>query len=200
MGLGFEEDSIPSYNLWSDDSGKTVFDDMLINSGLFHFKGTADPTWNDWTIDGKTFRIMKFKSNDEIFFSIQIPHKYKEGSKLRPHLHWTPADRGNEESGNTVAWKLDYAFSNINDNFDSSGTVDLTDTCDGVDDKHQVSGTSSWIDVGGKISGMLIGRLYRDSGDTWSSTSASQSPGLLQFDFHIEIDAAGSRQEWVKKG
>ncbi len=44
-------------------------------------------------------------------------------------------------------------------------------------------------------------KIYRsDTGtdDTWAGTSAAQSPGLLEVDFHHEIDTMGSRQEFIK--
>ena len=183
----------------------TVWDDLLINSGVFKFAGTADPTLEDWRPGGSgtTFKGYKFKKNDEIYFSCQIPHTYKEGTNIRAHVHWTPADRGNEESGNYVGWKLDYSWANINGTaFGASAVIDMSDTCAGTDDYHEVSaGLTELTGTGMTISSMLICRLFRsDTGtdDTWVGTTGAQSPLLLQFDFHHEIDSAGSRVEWVK--
>ena len=186
-------------------AGNSVWDDLLINSGIFSFAGTADPTLSNWqpAASGTTFKVYKFKKNDVVYFSCQIPHTYKEGTDINVHVHWTPCDRGNEESGAYVGWKLDYSWANINGAaFGASATIDMSDTCTGTDDYHEVSaGLTSLDGTGMTISSMLVCSLYRsDTGtdDTWAGTLAAQSPALLQFDLHHEIDAAGSRIEWVK--
>lgn len=183
----------------------TVYDDLLINSGLFRFAGNSDPVWGDWqpTGSGTTFKVLQFAKNDEVFFSCQLPHTYKEGTDIYAHVHWTPRDRGNEEDGNYVGWKFDYTWCNINDGtFPASSTIDMSDTCSGTDDYHEVSaGLTDMSGTGKMISSMLMGRLYRtDTGtdDTWVGTSNAQLPALLQFDLHHEIDTLGSRMEWVK--
>jgi len=188
----------------------TVFDDLFISTGLFKFAGVSDPVWRGWQPGGSgaTFQVMTFDKDDEIFFSCQMPHTYKEGSEIRAHIHWTPRDRGNEEDGNYVGWKLDYSIANINgDPFQASATLDMSDTCSGVDDYHEVSAALTHIPGTYGVSGadltvshMIMCRLYRsDTGtdDTWVGTG-TQSPAILQFDFHHEIDTAGSRTEWVK--
>ncbi len=77
----------------------TVWDDLRIVPGAFQFAGNADPSIEDWQPGGSgiTFKVYKFKENDEVFFTCQMPHSYKEGSDIIAHLHWTPADRGDEE-------------------------------------------------------------------------------------------------------
>ncbi len=187
-----------------------VWDDLLINSGLFRFAGSNDPVWRDWQPGGSgaTYSVLKFDKNDEIFFSCQMPHTYKEGSEMHVHVHWTPCDRGNEESGAYVGWKLDYSIANINGGvFLPSTTISMSDTCSGTDDYHEVSAGLTVIPgtygAGSEeltVSHMLICRLYRsDTGgdDTWTGTT-TQAPALLQFDIHHQINSAGSRQEWVK--
>lgn len=182
-----------------------VWDDLLINTGVFSFLGANDPTLSAWQPagSGTTFRVYKFQKNDEVFFSCQLPHTYKEGSDIRAHIHWTPCDRGAVESGNYVGWKLDYSWCNINDGtFPASATIDMSDTCTGQDDYHEVSaGLTNLSGTSKKISSMISCRLYRsDTGgdDTWAGATAATSPAILQFDFHHEIDTEGSRQEWVK--
>ncbi len=183
---------------------KSMWDDLLISMGLFRFSGSSDPVWRTWQPGGSgtTFQILKFDKNDQVFFSCQLPHTYKEGTNLRCHVHWTPCDRGNEESGSYVGWKLDYSWCSINNGtFGASATIDMSDTCTGTDDYHEVSAGLTELDgTGQKISSMLICRLYRsDTGgdDTWSGTG-SDAPAMLQFDFHHEVNSMGSRIEWIK--
>lgn len=182
---------------------ETVWDDLRIVPGAFSFLGAADPTLSAWQPGGSgtTFRVYKFQKNDEVFASCQMPHKYKEGADLEFHIHWTPCDRGNEESGNYVGWKIDYTVANLDGTFGSSSTVDLSDACSGTDDYHEISSSVTVSGTGLTISHILMLRIYRsDTGadDTWIGTTATQSPALLEFDIHFEIDTIGSRQERVK--
>ena len=183
---------------------ETVWDDLRIVPGAFQFSGTSDPSIQDWQPGGSgaTLKIYKFKKNDQVFFSCQMPHTYKLGTNLMAHVHWTPCDRGNEESGNYVGWKIDCTFTDIYGTFSSTTTLDLSDACSGIDDYHEITSSVS-LDGSGisGVSAMIMGRLYRSdtgSDDTWVGTLNSQSPGLLELDFHYRIDTLGSRKETVK--
>jgi len=183
---------------------ESVWDDLRIVPGAFDFAGNADPSIVNWQPGGTgtTFKIYKFEKNDEAFFTCQMPHSYKLGTDLKPHIHWTPCERGNEESGNTVGWKFDYSIADIGEAFSSSTTIDLSDTCTGIDDYHEItqSGTINGSGIT-SVSAMLICRIYRtDTGadDTWVGATTAQSPGLLEVDIHFEIDTLGSRKELSK--
>jgi hypothetical protein len=173
-----------------------VWDDLRIVPSAFDFAGSSDPELSTWRpgATGTTYRVYIFQSGDEAFFSCQIPHKYKPEGAIRAHVHWTPGKRGATEDGNTVAWKLDYSFASIHGVFPSSQTVDLTDTCEGTDDQHLMSPDILLDTTGVGISAMMLGRVYRDTGDTWTGSIAAQSPIFLEFDLHFQIDTIGSRQ------
>lgn len=178
---------------------ETVWDDLRIIPGNFQRAGVSDPTLSGWQPGGTgaTFQVYKFQIDDEVFASCQMPHSYKEGTDLYFHIHWTPCDRGNEESGNTVGWKVDYSIANPYGIFGSSGTVDLSSTCTGTDDYHERSSAVAVSGTGLTISHIVMLRIYRsDTGtdDTWAGITAAQSPALLEFDIHFEINTMGSRQ------
>lgn len=182
---------------------ETVWDDLRIIPGAFVFAGLSDPDLLDWQPGGSgaTFKVYKFKKNDEVFASCQMPHGYKEGSNLLFHLHWTPCNRGDEENGNSVGWKVDYTIANPNGDFLSSATVDLQDICSGVDDRHELTSSVTVNGNGLKISNIIQLRIYRsDTGtdDTWVGITSAQSPALLEFDIHFEKNTIGSRQELIK--
>ncbi len=185
------------------DGAATVWEDMRIVPGAFKFAGTSDPTLQDWQPGGSgaTLKVYKFKKNDEVFVSCQVPHSYKQGSDVYFHIHWTPCDRGNEENGAYVGWKADYTWANIHGTFAATSTVDLSDACSGTDHYHEISPSVQTTGTGKTISSMLMIRLYRsDTGtdDTWAGTTNAQSPALLEFDIHYEIDTVGSRSELNK--
>ena len=182
---------------------ETEWDDLRIVPGTFDYAGVADPTLSDWQPGGSgtTFKVYKFQKDDEVFATCQMPHSYKEGSDLQFHIHWTPADRGSEEDGNKVGWKVDYSIANVDGTFSSSNTVDLSDTCSGTDDKHEITDSATVDGTGLTISHMIMLRIYRsDTGDddTWVGTTAAQSPVILEFDIHFEKNTRGSRQELTK--
>ncbi len=179
------------------------WEDLRIIPGAFQFAGSADPTLGDWQPagSGATFKVYKFLKNDEVFFTCQIPHNYKEGSDIKPHIHWTPGNRGNEENGNNVGWKMDYSWADRNVTFGASATVSLTDACSGIDDQHEKTASGNITGTNKTISSMLVVRLYRsDTGadDTWVGATSALSPILLEFDIHYEIDSLGSDLELTK--
>ena len=181
----------------------TDWDDMRILPGAFDFAGSADPTLSDWQPGGSgaTFKVYKFQKDNEVFASTQMSHAYKEGTDLELHIHWTPADRGNEESGAAVGWKVDYTIANVNGTFGSSSTADFSDTVTGTDDKHEITSAVVIDGTGLTISHMILMRIYRsDTGadDTWAGSTAAQSPAILEVDVHYEINTFGSSAQFTK--
>jgi hypothetical protein len=180
-----------------------AWDDLRIVPGAFEFDGVGDPSLEDWQPGGTgtTYKVYKFQKGKYVFASCQMPHTYKEGSNLYFHIHWTPCDRGSEESGNKVGWKVDYSIANVGSAFPSSNTLDFSDACTGIDDQHEI--TSS-VAVSGElltISHMIMLKIYRsDTGDddTWSGTTTAQSPALLEFDIHHQKNTNGSLNEISK--
>ncbi len=173
-----------------------VWDDIRVVPGAFKLGGANDPSAQNWQPGGAgtTFKVYKFQENDEVFFTVQIPHSYEEGTDIEPHIHWTPADRGNEEIGTIVMWKLDYSWANQQGVFAPSATVSMSATCSGVDSRHQYADGNMIYGAGKTISSMLVCRLWRSAtGDTWAGTTSAQSPAVLEFDFHFQLDTRGSR-------
>jgi len=179
------------------------WEDMRIVPGAFTFPGAADPVLDSWQPGGSgtTFMVYVFAKNDYVNATCQIPHTYKQGSDLKPHIHWTPRNRGVSENGNNVGWKVDYSIANPDGTFGPSITVDLQDTCNGVNHRHEITRSGIISGTGIQISSILQLKIYRsDTGadDTWAGTIASQLPALLEFDIHFEINELGSEQELIK--
>ena len=178
----------------------TVWDDLRIVPGAFDFAGSGDPVLSDWQPGGSgaTFKVYKFRANEQVFFTCQVPHTYMQGEDIYAHAHWTPGDRGNEESGKTVPWALDYSWANVGAAFGASATVDLTDTCTGTDHLHEMTPDVVITGTDKHISSMLACRFYRNGAGTWAGTTSAQSPALLEFDFHFPVDTVGSRERASK--
>jgi len=181
---------------------ETVWDDLRVVPGSFDRPGVSDPTIQAVQPGGSgtTTYLYRFEKNDIASFTIQLPHNYKVGTDIYAHVHWTPGDRGNEENGATVGWKIDYTWENIGGTFGTISTLDLSDACDGTDWKHQMTSNVAITGADKTISSMLICNIKRtDTGDddTWVGTGTN-SPFLLEIDFHYEIDTMGSRTTVTK--
>ena len=177
-----------------------TFDDLRIVPGAFQFAGSADPSLSSWqpAASGATFKVYEFNNADEVFFTVQMPHNYKQGTDLLAHVHWTPRGRGTAEDTHTVFWKLDYSVANMDENFAASANLDMTDTCDGVNERHLMTPELTVTGTGLTVSHILVCRLYRDAGDSWATNTANNRPVLLEFDFHYQLDSTGSQTTTVK--
>lgn len=127
---------------------------------------------------------------EQVFFQIQIPHSYKQGTTIHPHVHWMPSDA----NAGTVQWNLEYSWSNINGVFGAPVIITVVQAAAGAAWTHQFAEMPDISGVGKTISSMLVCRLYRNPNlDTYASDAI-----LLDFDIHYQIDTVGSRLELTK--
>lgn len=172
----------------------TVYDDMRI-PGLSVVVGSAAPDLGTFLAAGNLKAYLFAGTGvvvEEVHFAVQIPHGWKEGSVLYPHVHWTPttADAGN------VHWQMEYTFANVNDAFPAVTTISGTDAAATTAWTHQIDPLTSIDGKDKKLSAMFVGRLFRDpahASDTYAFDAA-----LLEIDIHYEIDAPGSDAFYVK--
>ncbi|RLA02965.1 MAG: hypothetical protein DRQ47_06010 [Gammaproteobacteria bacterium] len=181
----------------------TYWDDCRLVPGGFRFAGASDPTLVDWQPGGSgaTFKVYEFGKNDEAFGTAQLSHRYKLGTDLYFHAHWTPGPNGAAENGNLVGWKIDYSIISFGGTFVASSTVDLSDACQGTAHENLITPDVQVSGTGLGISSIAAIRIYRsDTGadDTWSGTATGSLPLLLEFDIHFEIDEPGSSDRVVK--
>lgn len=140
-------------------------------------------------------------STDYVFFAVQIPHDYIEGTTLYPHVHFAPTTTAT----GGVRFVLTYQWQSIAGVFGSSADIAMCyDITADSQWKHilagnttKAGGTRSTIAGTGKgISSILVcklARVYNDSDDTYAADVA-----FLGFDIHYETDGLGSRQETSK--
>ena len=183
---------------------EVVWDDLKITPGAFDLPAQGnDPSLVAYDVGGggiSTY-LWQFEVGNIACFVVQLPHTYKQGENLSVHIHWTPGPNGVAESGNYVGWKVQYSWANIDGVFGGMTTADLSDVCDGVDHKHQMTPSVSILGTDKRISSMLLCNVLRtDTGndDTWAGTLSGARPMLLEIDFHFPIDTMGSRTIGVK--
>lgn len=153
----------------------------------------SEPAFEQW-IDGVfAYHFENDNADDEsLHFVAQMPHRYLEGSDFIPHIHWSP---DNTNTGNVV-WEFEYTIANIDGTFPSTTTDSITVAADGTADKHQVDAFATIDGTGLTISHMIVCRLTRlgtDAADTFTGNAV-----FLEFDFHYQVDSAGSATATAK--
>lgn len=169
----------------------TVFDDIRTPMTAIRITGPGGTTPPDEVLY-KGSVVLAFggtgTDDEKGFFTIQIPHWYKEGTDIVPHIHWTPEDN---TAGN-VRWVLTYSWANINAAFPGESTDTIVIAADETTDKHQRDNFATITGTGKTISSMLLCSIQREDSDG-TDTYNNKDAYLLEIDFHAEKDTMGSR-------
>lgn len=126
----------------------------------------------------------------------QMPHGWKEGSTIRPHIHWmkTTSDSGD------VRWAFRYKIADVGDVFTGWSEWDYQETpLVGIGDVANTHGITSFTPIDMttySISCIILWQLGRDAGD--DDDTYAEDAKLLEFDIHYQIDASGSAQQFTK--
>lgn len=179
------------------EGAATVWDDLRVSldkgsssASLEYVWGSAGP------------QIWYFRNNEGLemmSFVVQLPHGWKEGTTIFPHLHWLPKA---SKTGN-VEWNLDYSWQNYDATtpqvFSTYTTSTVVTTGPFVANTHRITsltGGTGLDSTGKKISSILICRIWRNSSN--AADTYADDAGLLSLDFHYQIDTVGSHAEYVK--
>jgi hypothetical protein len=190
------------------DNDATVWDDIMVFPDATTKGGSKAPVWGgasanafkkNGSSQGVFLWMFSSSTEQELYFTIQIPHGYKLGSTLYPHVHWTTAT--GTPSGTNVVWGLEYAVAPIGGTYPNTtiqtgnSVIPVIGSPTGTG-QHIITplGTISGTNLG--ISTVLVCRLYRSVGD--ANDTFGYEVGLLGFDIHYEKDTEGSRQEFIK--
>lgn len=175
----------------------TVWDDFVVP--LVGIRANGSRIAEDLT-EGTTTFANNCTSSDWAIFATQMPHKWKLGSIIYPHLHWF------QPNGNLPNWMIQYRWQ-INGaskttswtslkrnsevfNYSSGDLVQIT-----------IFGASGISPPGGaSLSDVLQFRLIRDQNNSSGLFSGSDTTGVvvhgLSFDFHYEADRLGTDTEY----
>jgi len=165
------------------------WDDMRAPASTINPIGPVAPPSVD-TEDGG----LLFGKGEAVAIWFQIPHGWKEGTALYPHLHWTKVSAGT----GLPNWRYRYKIAAPGETFGAvsawiSGSEGLTNN--DVVGKHAIWAFPPLDMTGRTLSTMLGIRLERtnDVNDTYSGDAK-----LLEFDIHYQIDAPGSKLPFEK--
>lgn len=174
-----------------------VWDDLRVSLDKGSSSASLEYVWG-----GIGPQIWYFRNNEGLemmSFVVQIPHNWKEGTTVYPHVHWLPKA---SKSGN-LEWNLDYSWQNYDAStpqvFPTYTTSTVVTTGPFVANTHRISSLTSGSGLDGtgkKISSILICRIWRNSSN--AADTYTDDAGLLSLDFHYQIDTVGSRAQYVK--
>lgn len=176
-----------------------AWDDIRV-AGTMVRPGATAPALSAFGPSGN-LKVLFFEEghHDEVHFEIQMPHGWKEGTYIYPHVHWTPVTT---EAGNVV-WELEYSWKNINATFAAPNTMTSDATAaGGTAWVHHMTdlkdgGGNNYIDGSGQtMSSMIVCRLHRNAGA--GSDTLTEAVAFLEFDIHYKIDGLGSDAEDTK--
>lgn len=132
--------------------------------------------------------IWFFRNNEgkeAMSFTAQLPHNWKEGTTIYPHIHWIPKITA---PGN-MKWNLDYSWANSDGTFSSITTISVVVNGSFTQNKQLMTnltnGNTGISGTGKTISSILVCRIWRDSSD--SEDTYSGDAGGLSMDFHISL-------------
>lgn len=134
----------------------------------------------------------------EVYFDVQLPHSYKEGTSIYPHVHWSPKVNGNTDD--QVVWGLEYTGSSVGSIFGTTTIISGVERFPGdsapVAYKHYVTRLGEIPASDFSISTMLKCRLFRVASSP--SDTFDFDVVLHEFDIHFVLDALGSDEEFEK--
>jgi hypothetical protein len=174
----------------------TQWDDVLPTVS-FQLNGVEAP--NITPIGGSAvLRAQEFpnsSANEEFCPTWQLPHIWKEGSAFVPHLHLYVPDNA---VGGDLVFSMIYAFSNVHATAFADAeavTGKITRAAEAGIDANAILAFPAITIPTGTLSALFSAQIKRVQGgaDTFGGTC-----WLRSADLHIEIDALGSRQEYVK--
>jgi len=167
-----------------------VWDDMRAPASALKIPaGLNPPTWDD-TFIGWLFEGTGVATPDEAIFAIfHLPHTYREGTSVVPHVHWQATSNllGN------VYWQLEYVWLNTGDVQGPAGgltTIFITPAVSGAVLTMQYSEFAPLVKVNATVSSTIaciLTRMSTDIGDSYADNAL-----LKEFDMHFQKDALGS--------
>lgn len=184
----------------------TRWDDMKVPITSTNKDGSKPPAYywfqdisgGGWGSQGVFAAWFDKNLEEEVYFMVQMPHGWKEGTDIYPHVHWsTKYDMGSTK----VQWGLEYTWANVGDDVGVTtmitGNTPIAACLPATAFKHLLTPLPTMSGAGKTLSSMIICRLYRDA-DAGSADDFGQDAGLFEIDFHYQIDSDGSRDQFTK--
>ena len=122
-----------------------------------------------------------------------MPHSYKLGTDIEPHIHWTLEDATDCNS----VMKVTCDWASISADFGTDYTASSTCASNANAARHNLCDLGMFDGTGKGLSSILVCEVRRRS-SLATDTCNSKDVYLHEFDFHFEKDTIGSRMEVAK--
>jgi len=166
----------------------TVWDDIMMPVTSGRLGALSKP---DFNYDSVTVQFPFNDSTEILYFIAQLPHRYKDGTNIYPHVHWKQTEPTGDASSDTVEFAIQYKWFNIGAAPPSSwsweliGTPEISYTSGML---HQLTATASGIDGTGKTkSSVLLIKLKRRE-----AKGPLADVEVYQMDIHFEVSRLGT--------
>jgi hypothetical protein len=171
--------------------GASRWDDIIVPCNAL-IGGASAP---DLTTFQGTIQLYTFdggSTTEEVMGVIELPHDYKEGTDLRPHIHWSPSNT----AGGNVKWQLTYTRASKDGTFPATSTISVTAAVGTTALVHLANEFTVITGTGFKIGDIIAFRLFRDPTDV-ADTYGSDA-FLLSLGIHYKVDSTGSVNVFTK--
>jgi len=172
------------------------WDDLQCPPEAFNPAGTpSPPTIDNTTVPGTW--LFSGTTENNLAVIKQMPHRWKQGGTLKPHVHWEKTTTGSGE----VMWQWCYSIANVgavfpaySAYFDGTNAVPHSNTVR----KHALD-TFPDVDMTGKRESCMICIQFRRLPSHASDTYAADAR-FLEFDIHYQSDKDGTEDEYPQIG
>lgn len=175
----------------------TVFDDCEPLGITVNTTGPNAPAFTAYSGGNlKAYEFVGVTTLKDFNCGFQMPHSYKVGSDVSPHLHLYIPDN---VVGGVIKFSYEYTWTNISQTGAvsvSTGSGTLTRISNAGIAHNEILSLGILNGTGKTISSMLMMRLFRDPTDAADTFEASV--WLKSIDLHFEKDTVGSRQILTK--
>jgi hypothetical protein len=176
-----------------------IFGDLWTDVPVSLTKSATGPTITgfvyeaiDTTTAGYAWHVPENPSNDPLMlFDIQLPHTYKAGTDIKPHLHWATEI----DASSSVVVELTYSIWNVGDKVTPEAVLDATINFDATAFVEDIVSLGTIPGANLRESSIITCELRRLT----SSDAADIFLGdmiWLSFDFHAQMDKRGTIAEF----
>lgn len=165
------------------------FDDIQVPALLLTRGGTGIPALEVFKngVYLYTFTDESVAGNEkQLFFTLQLPHSWKAGSVVEPHIHYSPYTN----TAGTVRFGLEYVWQSINGVYGATEPIIYVDADKGsLAFAHKIKTFGNISGAGQTASSVIVGRVFRNS--SHGNDNYADKVFIVSLDFHIEHDKLG---------
>jgi hypothetical protein len=175
-----------------------VWDDIVVSTASVRLGGASPAT--EQAYKGGLVASFSSASDNYLYFTLELPHTYKEGTDVLIHFHYVLPVAGAGGGAGTEQIKFDLSFC-PSENGGAFGTPDTSGTTGAIDvnamaaDDLQINSIHTISGTNLKVSDTIICSIKRDVSVANDYANAIY---VIEVDAHYQVDTMGSRQEFIK--